>query len=96
MISSKQISLPKGVNDRLQFLLDCQDRGVKLTRAEKLEADGLVELAELLTLWRLERNRKEPADSMIEESALLYAEVYATDEELRELTESALLEAVYD
>lgn len=96
MISSKQISLPKGVNDRLRFLLDCQDKGLKLTRAEKLEADGLVELAELLTLWRLERNRAEPADSLLEESAVLYAEIYAADEELQELTESALLEPVYD
>ncbi|NOT49259.1 MAG: hypothetical protein HOP17_16130 [Acidobacteria bacterium] len=50
---ARRIRLPKGVNDRLQRLLDRQDRGEKLTAAEKREADGLVELAELLSLMRL-------------------------------------------
>jgi hypothetical protein len=45
--------LPPGVNDRLQELLDRQDRGVSLNEAERREAEGLVEMAELLTLLRL-------------------------------------------
>jgi hypothetical protein len=49
--------LPSGVNARLAELLDRQDRGVSLTAAERLEAEGLVELAELLTLLRLRAER---------------------------------------
>ncbi len=56
-IPARKIKLPKGVNDRLQKLLDQQDRGEKLTAAEKREADGLVELAELLSLMRLRSER---------------------------------------
>ena len=52
-ISARQIKLPKGVDDRLQNLLDRQDRGEKLSTAEKKEAEGLVELAEILSLLRL-------------------------------------------
>ena len=51
-ISARQIKLPRGVNARLQKLLDRQDRGEKLTAEEKREADGLVELAEMLSLMR--------------------------------------------
>jgi len=49
--------LPKGVNQRLQELLDRQDRGEPLTRAERMEAEGLVNLAELLSLLRLRAQR---------------------------------------
>lgn len=52
-ISAEQIKLPKGVNDRLQKLLDRQDKGEKLTSAELKEADGLVELSEMLSLMLL-------------------------------------------
>jgi hypothetical protein len=52
-VPARKIKLPKGVSDRLQKLLDQQDRGEKLTTAERREADGLVELAELLSLMRL-------------------------------------------
>ena len=45
--------LPGGVNDRLQSLLDRQDRGEKLTAQERREAEGLVDLSELLTLLKL-------------------------------------------
>jgi hypothetical protein len=45
--------LPPGVNDRLQELLDQQDRGIPLNEAERREAESLVEVAELLTLLRL-------------------------------------------
>lgn len=52
-----KIRLPKGVDLRLQTLLDKQDRGEKLSAKEKKEADGLVELAEMLTLMRLRSER---------------------------------------
>jgi hypothetical protein len=45
--------LPPGVNARLQDLLDRQDRGIVLNDSERLEAEGLVDLAEFLTLLRL-------------------------------------------
>ena len=41
------------MNARLQELLDRQDGGIPLNKAERLEAEGLVEIAELLTLLRL-------------------------------------------
>ena len=49
--------LPSGVNARLQELLDRQDSGVRLTEAERREAEGLVDIAELLTILRLRRGR---------------------------------------
>ena len=49
--------LPQGVNDRLQELLDRQDRGEALTAAERTEAEGLVALSELLALLRLRTQR---------------------------------------
>jgi hypothetical protein len=45
--------LPPGVQARLQALLDRQDEGTVLTPAERQEAEGLVNLAEMLTLLRL-------------------------------------------
>lgn len=45
--------LPEGVHHRLQDLLDRQDQGQPLTQAERQEAEGLVELAEWLSLLRL-------------------------------------------
>ena len=45
--------LPRGVGNRLQSLLDRRDQGEELTPAERLEAEGLVNLAELLSLLRL-------------------------------------------
>jgi len=49
--------LPKGVEKRLRVLLDKQDEGHPLTAAEKREAEGLVDLAELLSLLRLRSQR---------------------------------------
>ena len=49
--------LPAGVQARLQGLLDRQDGGVPLTEAERQEAEGLVNLAELLTLLKLRAER---------------------------------------
>lgn len=45
--------LPKGVQQRLTTLLDQQEAGIKLTAAERREAEGLVELAEFLSLLKL-------------------------------------------
>ena len=44
--------LPAGVNERLQELLDRQDSGQRLSTAERREAEGLVNLAEMLSLLR--------------------------------------------
>lgn len=49
--------LPDAVQARLQHLLDKQDRGEPLTIEEREEAEGLVELAELLSLLRLRVTR---------------------------------------
>ncbi len=48
-----RLHLPVGVDRRLQALLDKQDGGTPLTPDEQAEAEGLVELADLLTLLRL-------------------------------------------
>lgn len=45
--------LPHAVDARLRELLDRQDGGIPLKETERREAEGLVELAELLTLLRL-------------------------------------------
>jgi len=45
--------LPEAVQTRLQFLLDRQDAGEELTLAERNEAEGLVDLAEFLSLLSL-------------------------------------------
>jgi hypothetical protein len=56
----KQFRLPKGVNRRPQDLLDKQSREGKLSRAERQEAEGLVNLAEMLSLLRLRAARAAP------------------------------------
>ena len=45
--------LPAGVQRRLNELLDRQDAGKPLTAAERREAEGLVEVAEMLSLLKL-------------------------------------------
>jgi hypothetical protein len=45
--------LPDAVQARLQYLLDKQDAGQQLTPEERQEAEGLVEVAEFLSLLRL-------------------------------------------
>jgi hypothetical protein len=49
--------LPAAVAARLQSLLDRQDAGTPLTTPEKEEAEGLVDLADLLSLLRLRAER---------------------------------------
>lgn len=51
--SAAHFRLPEGVDRRLHVLLDKQDRGKPLTEDERVEAEGLVELSETLTLLRL-------------------------------------------
>jgi hypothetical protein len=53
----ERFRLPLGVGERLTALLDRQDRGEELTPAERREAEGLVDLAELLSLLRLRSQR---------------------------------------
>jgi hypothetical protein len=52
-----RFKLPQGVQRRLQELLDRQDSGQRLTAKEKREAEGLVDLADLLSLLRLRAER---------------------------------------
>lgn len=49
----ERLALPEGVDRRLRALLDKQDRGETLTDDEAAEADGLVELVDMLSLLRL-------------------------------------------
>jgi len=53
--------LPEAVHARLQHLLDRQDAGETLTSEERNEAEGLVELAEFLSLLNL---RAQPKPSL--------------------------------
>lgn len=55
-----RFQLPQAVADRLQCLLDRQDSGQPLTTEERHEAEGLVDLAEFLTLLRLRVERMTP------------------------------------
>ncbi|MEM6503664.1 MAG: hypothetical protein AAF685_17730 [Cyanobacteria bacterium P01_C01_bin.89] len=52
-----KFQLPEAVQRRLQFLLDRQDEGEKLSTLERQEAEGLVELAEFLSLLQLRARR---------------------------------------
>ncbi len=49
--------LPEGVQHRLDALLDQQDRGETLSADERREAEGLVNLADLLSVLRLRAER---------------------------------------
>ena len=52
-----RLRLPAAVASRLQGLLDRQDAGHPLTSDERAEAEGLADLADLLTLLRLRAER---------------------------------------
>ena len=52
-----RLRLPRAVAARLQALLDRQDSGQPLSGQEREEAEGLVNMAELLTLLRLRAER---------------------------------------
>lgn len=48
-----KLRFPKALDERLHFLLDEQGRKGKLTAAEKKEAEGLAELASMLSILKL-------------------------------------------
>ena len=52
-----KLALPPGVHARLQFLLDKQDGGNRLTAEERDEAEGLVNVSEFLSLLKLRAAR---------------------------------------
>lgn len=52
-----EFDLPDALQSRLKGLLDRQDDGEILSIAEREEAEGLVALADFLTLLRLRANR---------------------------------------
>ena len=52
-----QFRLPVSVQARLDELLDRQDRGLTLNVSERGEAEGLVDVAEFLSLLRLRAER---------------------------------------
>jgi hypothetical protein len=56
-IELTHFQLPEAVHNRLQILLDRQDSGETLTLGERHEAEGLVELAEFLSLLHLRSQR---------------------------------------
>lgn len=49
----KTFRMPPALDSRLQELLDLQDEKGKLTRAERREAEALVEPSEMLSLMKL-------------------------------------------
>lgn len=53
----EKFQLPRVVADRLLELLDRQNNGLALSPAERSEAEGLVNLAELLSLLKLRVER---------------------------------------
>lgn len=53
----EQLRLPVGVDERLTHLLDLQDEIGALTPDERREAEGLADLAELLSLLRVRSER---------------------------------------
>lgn len=55
-----RMRLPQAVADRLKFLLDRQDSGQTLSTSEREEAEGLVNIAEFLSLIRLKKQRIQP------------------------------------
>lgn len=56
-IELTQFQLPQAVQDRLDLLLDRQDEGDTLSLSERQEAEGLIELAEFLSLLSLRSTR---------------------------------------
>jgi len=49
----KQLRFPKALDRRLQQLLDKQDIEGKLSAPERKEAEGLVEMAQIISMLRL-------------------------------------------
>jgi hypothetical protein len=53
----RQFRFPKALDQRLTALLDKQDSGQKLTPKERREAEGLVEVSQMLSLLKLRFER---------------------------------------
>ena len=53
----RQFRLPPALDDRLQKLLDRQDREGHLSRTERKEAQALTELVDMLSLMKLRAQR---------------------------------------
>lgn len=51
--SLERLRLPRALDERLTALLDRQDDSGTLTQEERREAEGLVEMAELLSVLRM-------------------------------------------
>lgn len=49
----KQLSFPPALDNRLQYLLDQQDRGHTLSEEERSEAEALCNLVDMLALLKL-------------------------------------------
>jgi hypothetical protein len=54
----RKFRLPPALHERLQELLDRQDRGGKLSPRERKEAKALVELVDMLTLIKAQTQAK--------------------------------------
>ncbi len=52
-----RLHLPAAVQARLTELLDRQDRGQPLTDSERAEAEGIVAVAEMLSLLKMRAER---------------------------------------
>lgn len=65
-VALEQFKLPSGVDERLHELLDRQDQGETLSERERKEAEGLVDLAEFLSLLRLRTHRVQREQAMAE------------------------------
>ncbi len=48
-----RLRFPKALDDRLHYLLDKQGRRGKLTPSEKKEAEGLTQMASMLSILKL-------------------------------------------
>jgi|ABSQ01.1.fsa_nt_gi hypothetical protein len=48
-----RLRFPKALDDRLHFLLDEQGRKGRLTAAERKEAEGLAQMADMLSILKL-------------------------------------------
>jgi ribosome assembly protein YihI (activator of Der GTPase) len=56
-----ELAFPEALDRRLHTLLDKQDRGEALSDDEQVEAEALVDLAELMSLLRLRMSPQEHA-----------------------------------
>ncbi|HEX3528241.1 MAG TPA: hypothetical protein VH988_14360 [Thermoanaerobaculia bacterium] len=70
----ERLQLPRGVAERLHGLLDRQDRGEELTYGERREAEGLADLAELLSLLKLRAQQHATHEATVENGQIKLSE----------------------